>query len=198
MKNQNIMKNIRLIALLALAIAGCGGSKKDSTGQADSANMTRDSGSKVRIVPSFLEISKDDASFAVKAAAGGMEEVELGKLAQEKGSSQAVKDFGAMMVKDHSAANVELAQIAKDKKITLPQQLGDDALKLEAELRAKDGKEFDKAYAEAMVKDHKEDIDEFVRGIKVVKETDLLAFVKKTLPVLKMHLAAAQRIKSTY
>ncbi|TSJ36333.1 DUF4142 domain-containing protein [Mucilaginibacter corticis] len=190
------MRNTKYIAIMALALAGCSGSKKDSTARADSTNMTRDSGAKMHVVPNALEISKDDADFAVKAAAGGLVEVELGKLAQERGSSQGVKDFGAMMVKDHSAANVELAQLAKDRKITLPQQLGEDGLKLKAELSGKTGKDFDKAYADAMVKDHKEDIEEFERGTKIVKDTAMLGFVKKTLPILKMHLDAAQKMKS--
>ncbi|MDP4213901.1 MAG: DUF4142 domain-containing protein, partial [Bacteroidota bacterium] len=47
-------------------------------------------------------VQKDASDFAVAAANGGMMEVELGKLAQEKAVSQRVKDFGSMMVKDHS------------------------------------------------------------------------------------------------
>jgi putative membrane protein len=160
--------------------------------------MTKDSADKKHPASFGQEISGDDATFAVKAAAGGLAEVELGKLAQQKGSTQAVKDFGAMMVKDHSAANAELAELAKSKHIVLPEKLGDDATKLKAELSSKSGSDFDKAYADAMVKDHEQDTTEFVRGTKVAKYPEMAAFAKKTLPVLKMHLAAAQKIKSSY
>ena len=54
---------------------------------------------------------KDATDFVMKAASGGMMEVELGKVAQDKGKSQRVKDFGNMMVTDHSNANDELKSL---------------------------------------------------------------------------------------
>jgi putative membrane protein len=86
-----------------------------------------------------LTVSKENSEFAVNAANGGMAEVELGKLAQEKASSQAVKDFGAMMVKDHSKANEEMIGIAKSKNIMLPATLGKDEQKVKDDLVAKSG-----------------------------------------------------------
>ena len=41
-----------------------------------------------------------DSTFYKNAAEGGMSEVELGQLAQQKGTNPAVKEFGAMMIKD--------------------------------------------------------------------------------------------------
>src|ERR1700722_9542154 len=61
-----------------------------------------------------------DTSFYKNAAEGGIFEVDAGNLATTKGNSQAVKDFGAMMVKDHSAANDKLKSIATTKGIDLP------------------------------------------------------------------------------
>jgi putative membrane protein len=192
------MKKITYILLLTGLLASCSGSDKDSAEKADSTNQTKDSADKEHPASLGQQISGDDAAFAVKAAAGGLAEVALGKLAQQKGSSQAIKDFGGMMVKDHSAANSELAALAKSKHIVLPETLDDEANKLKADLNSKSGVAFDKAYARAMVKDHKEDTTEFVRAIKVIKYPEMTAFAKKTLPVLKMHLAAAQKIESSY
>ena len=62
-----------------------------------------------------------DSGFYKKAAEGGMSEVELGQLAQQKASTSAVKDFGAMMVKDHTAANDKLKALAASKQVTLPE-----------------------------------------------------------------------------
>jgi putative membrane protein len=64
--------------------------------------------------------SSADATFYKHASEGGMAEVELGNLAQQKSSSQSVKDFGAMMVADHTAANDKLKAIAASKNIKLP------------------------------------------------------------------------------
>jgi putative membrane protein len=192
------MKKLVFLLFVTGAIAGCGQAAKDSAEKADSTNQTKDSADKKHPASLGQEISGDDATFAVKAAAGGLTEVELGKLAVQKGGSQAVKDFGAMMVKDHSAANQELADLAKSKHIVLPEKLNDDGAKLRTELSEKSGRDFDKAYADAMVKDHAQDTTDFVRGIKVTKYPEMTAFAKKTLPILKMHLAAAEKIKKSY
>ena len=61
----------------------------------------------------------DASNFAVKAANGGMMEVELGKIAQDNASSPRVKAFGAMMVKDHSEANSNLKGIANSLNIAI-------------------------------------------------------------------------------
>jgi len=191
------MKRITTSLLCAAMLAACSNHPKDAAQQADSINMTKDSAQKTHPLTWGQEISGDDAKFAVEAAAGGLAEVELGKLAQQKGSTPEVKAFGAMMVKDHSAANAELSSIAKSKRIVLPHQLAGDGLELQKELSAKSGHDFDLAYAKAMVKDHEEDTTAFARGIKVVKYPEILAFAKKTLPVLKMHLAAAQKLDNS-
>ena len=67
--------------------------------------------------------SSVDKNFYKQAASGGMAEVETGKLAQDKGTSEAVKSFGARMVQDHGAANEKLMGIASQKDVTLPKTM---------------------------------------------------------------------------
>src|SRR5262245_42103812 len=62
-----------------------------------------------------------DHDFYQKAAEGGIAEVEAGKLAQLKGTSEEVRDFGAMMVEDHTKANNRLSKLADDKGVKLPE-----------------------------------------------------------------------------
>lgn len=190
------MNRMTFYLLLAAGVAGCSSPTKDSTAKADSINMTKDSGQKTLPLTHTQEISGDDARFAVKAAAGGMLEVELGKLAQQKSSNASVKAFGEMMVKDHSKANIELKGLAKSKHIVLPDTLSGEGMKTKAELSGKSGADFDKAYADLMVKDHQDDIDEFEKGAKVVKYPEMIAFADKTLPILKMHLDAAKKVQA--
>src|SRR5579872_5896641 len=64
-----------------------------------------------------------DSTFATKAAQGGMAEVELGRLATERGTNAKVKEFGQQMVDDHSKGNEELKSVAANKAITLPSML---------------------------------------------------------------------------
>jgi len=91
-----------------------------------------------------------DRQFVIKAAQGGAAEVKLGQLAQDKGSNQAVKDFGKQMVTDHSAANDELKSIASGKGITLPDTLNSKDQALYDRLSKMSGDQFDKAYINAM------------------------------------------------
>ena len=104
--------------------------------------------------------SKDmeETSFAEKTASGGMMEVSLGKIAQANAASEKVKKFGMMMVKDHSEANDELMAIAEKMKVTLPKEMMPMHVQMVADLKTKKGAEFDKAYMDMMVNDHKEDI----------------------------------------
>lgn len=175
--------------------AGCGQhARQDSMANADSTNSAHDSADKKYPAPWGHEVSGDDAKFAVSAANGGMAEVELGKLAQQKAQSAQVKDFGAMMVQDHSKANAALMDLAKSKNIALPDSISADEQKLKADLSAKSGADFDKAYVQAMLDDHKKDIKEFEQASKIVKYPEMTAFINQTLPVLKKHLAAIQQI----
>lgn len=192
---RNMIK-ILLLACLVYTLAGCGNTPKDSTAKADSINQTNDSADARHPGVPATEVSGDDAKFAVAAANGGMAEVELGKLAQDKGASVQVRDFGAMMVKDHSAINDEMKGLAESKHLVLPDSLNNEEKKLKADLMTKKGADFDKAYIDAMIEDHEQDIKDFERAAKVVKYPEMQAFIKKNLPVLKMHLAEIQKVKA--
>ena len=141
-----------------------------------------------------MPVDKDVADFAVKAASGGMEEVQLGQLAQQKASSQRVKDFGSMMVQDHSAANDELKRLASSKNITLPTSVSNDQQDDINDLSKKSGTDFDKAYMKMMVNDHEKDIKEFEKAGNNLKDADVKNFAMKTLPTLQKHLDSAKAI----
>ena len=149
--------------------------------------------------PAFAQTTKSmaanapaDQAFVRKAAEGGMAEVELGKLAQEKGSSADVKTFGQRMVDDHSKANDELKSIAQSKNITLPTNLNAKDKALRGRLEKLSGPAFDRAYMQAMVKDHRADVNEFRHESKAGADADVKAFAAKTLPTLEDHLKLAQ------
>ncbi|TLU98785.1 DUF4142 domain-containing protein [Dyadobacter luticola] len=137
---------------------------------------------------------EDDSEFAVEAADGGMIEVKLGELAQTNGTSDAVKKFGAQMVKDHSAAGEELKKLASQKNITLPTVLSDDKQKTYDDLAEKKGKDFDKAYVSLMVDDHKKDIREFEKAASDAKDPDVKSWASGKLPTLKHHLEMIEAI----
>ena len=73
--------------------------------------------------PDAMTTRVNDKKFVKDAAIGGLTEVELGKLAAQKGSSDAVKQFGQKLVDDHTKANDELKQIASSENIQVPDTL---------------------------------------------------------------------------
>jgi putative membrane protein len=135
-----------------------------------------------------------DSSFYKNAAEGGMSEVELGQLAQQKASNPSVKDFGAMMVKDHSAANDKLKALAASKQVSLPDSPSMMQKASKTKLNMMSGESFDKSYVKGMIDDHKQDIKEFQKEASEGKDPDARAFASATLPTLQMHLEKIQAI----
>lgn len=135
-----------------------------------------------------------DSAFAMKAAVGGMAEVKMGELAAEKASNQDVKSFGQQMAQDHARANDELKQLASSKGITLPTDLDAKHQATYDRLSKLSGPEFDRAYMQEMVKDHKEDVNEFRRESKSGSDAELKAWAAKTLPTLEGHLKQAETV----
>ncbi len=121
------------------------------------------------------------------AAKGGMEEVSMGNMAQQKGQSADVKNFGKRMVTDHTRANNELMALAAKKGVALPN---------EQPKAEKFGANFDKEYMADMVKDHQKDLAEFQDQAKNGSDPDLKAWAAKTSEMVRKHLALAQQTQS--
>jgi putative membrane protein len=141
-------------------------------------------------------LSDADREFIQKAAVGGAAEVELGTLATQRASRPAVKDFGAKMVKDHGAANAELATLAKSKGVDLQTALDAEHQAIRDRLMALQGPDFDRAYMQEMVKDHTQDVAEFEKASQTASDTDVRSWAAKTLPTLREHLALARDVNS--
>jgi putative membrane protein len=133
-----------------------------------------------------------DQAFAQKAAAGGAAEVELAQLAMEKASSDAVKQLASRIQSDHSKANQQLASIGSSKGWQLPSSPAAEHQATKSKLEKLSGADFDRAYVEAMVKDHRKDIREFEREASNGADDAVKQFASSTLPTLKQHLEMAE------
>jgi putative membrane protein len=136
----------------------------------------------------------DDQTFVKKAAQGGMAEVMLGKLAEQKAASADIKKFGTRMVTDHGKANKELIAICVKEKFDVPKEIGKEHKEIMDKLAKLSGAEFDREYMLHMVKDHEEDAAEFADASKSLKNEELRKFAAKTLPVIQEHLKLAKQI----
>ena len=131
-----------------------------------------------------VKLSQKDTSFIQKAAAGGQQEVENGKMAEKQGKSADVKRIGARMVVDHTKANKELTELANRKGVKFDTR-GVRAQNIGAA-------DFDRQYLKLLEMDHKNDIAEFQKEAKSGDDRDVKAWAAKTLPMLQQHLAMVE------
>ena len=136
-----------------------------------------------------------DQTFLLAAAQGGLTEVKLGELAFQNGQRAEVKEFGQLMVKDHSAINADLKTLATQKEVTLLAGLDAKHQEMVDKLSALNGPAFDKAYIAAMIEDHKMDAKDFQAESSATTDTDVKNFVEKSLPVVLMHLEHISAMK---
>jgi putative membrane protein len=138
-----------------------------------------------------------DKKFVESALQGGMAEVELGKLALGKSSNDDVKKFARRMIDDHTKLGNDMKPVAEQIGVKMPPALSKKDQALEAKLETLSGPQFDKAYIQAMVKDHKKDYAEFQQEaqsavIPAVKEAAM-----KGEPVIKSHLDEIEQISKS-
>ena len=115
-----------------------------------------------------------------KAAKGGMMEVAMGQIAEQKAQSDDVKSFGKRMVTDHGKANDELKSIASKKGVQLPS-------------KEHSGKwTSDKAYMDMMIKDHEKDLAEFKEEASSGSDPDVKKFADDTAKMVQEHLDLAK------
>ena len=136
-----------------------------------------------------------DSNFAKDAAEGGLAEVKMGELAQEKGITDAVKDFGKKMVEDHTQANDKLKEVASQQNIKLPTKLDKHDQRVYDKLSQLSGEQFDRAYARDMVRDHKNDVAAFQQEANSGQNNQIKSFASQTLPTLQEHLKLAQQMQ---
>lgn len=195
---KNTMKTTSFILLVGIALTQSCSNGPDKTQTNDS--ITSKEAQSTLNTPDTTQykgvpVDKESTDFAVAAANGGLMEVELGAYARDNASNQQVKDFGSMMVTDHSKANEELKRIALPKNIILPTMVEGKEKKHMDELMKKKGKDFDKAYVSMMIEDHKIDVSEFEKASKKLPDAALKNFATLTLPVLERHYSAVKAIK---
>jgi putative membrane protein len=173
------------------------GAEKDAKKVADSTNTARIDSAKTAdtLASNNLADMKQDANFAVAIADGGMLEIALGKLAEKNAMSSAVKKFGRQMVTDHTKAGDQLKKLAAGKNIDLPKEMSEKCQKVKTDLEEKKGKDFDKAYIDQMVKDHKDVVDEFKKESEKGNDAQMSAWAKATLPTIEHHLMMAEDIQ---
>ncbi len=147
------------------------------------------SGLKAGLIPAA------DKDFMLNAASGGIAEVEMARVALEKSTSPAVKEFAQHMINDHTKANDELRSIATAKGVTLSDTPNATHKALVDKISSTPSSDFDKTYIqESGINAHREMQTLFRNESTSGLDPEIKAFATKTLPTVEMHLKESERI----
>lgn len=142
--------------------------------------------------------SDDDKHFVEAALKGGMTEVDLGKLAADKGASADVKQFGQKMVTDHTRLGDRMKTVAGQIGVTPPSMDTISGMGEEAKLKVLSGKSFDDAYISAMLKDHEDDLEAFKKEVASGTSPEVKRAARQGEAVVQEHLAMIRRIAKAH
>lgn len=186
-------KTFLFISFSSLVIIACNNAGKDSVEQADSANReARKDTMTTAPVP-----DANTSAFLVDATNGGMAEVQLSRIAVERSTNAAVKNFANLMINDHTSANDQMMALAAKKNVALPSDVSDENRKKSDELMKKSAKDFDKEYVDMMVKDHEAAVNLFERASNNVSDAEVVSFINNILPKLRSHLESVKALKKS-
>ena len=142
-------KGLLAVACAVGLMAGCNSNSRTSntTATSNEAGTTGTAGAGV---------STSDKNFVNHMLSDGMAEVDLARLAKDRGASPEVKQFAQMMIDDHTKAGDQLKQIASTNSIPVDAKVDDKHKDLMDKLMNVRGAEFDKEYMSAMVDGHED------------------------------------------
>lgn len=185
-------KSFLLFALPFILLA-CNNAGKDSVEKADSANEAKLDSAAVNAPP--IHTDEATSSFLVNIANREMEEMQLSEIARQKAVDKKVKDFAALMTKDHVPVNDLIKSLAARRNVTLPTTVGDKEKKEIDDLNKKSGSNFDRAYMKSMIRNQNETIDLYENAANKVKDSAIKTFIDNSLPALRNRLDSAITIQ---
>jgi putative membrane protein len=138
------------------------------------------------------EFSAWDEEWLMMSIEGDLFEIQGGKLAQERATSQVVRDLGARLVRDHTQSLADATRIARELGIEVPTEPSPTQ---QWQLRAVaqfTGTQFDRWYSDLEVQDHLQDIQEAEDEVSKGCNDKVRQHAKEDLPVLQEHLRLAR------
>ncbi len=143
------------------------------------------------LAPSLTQAERD---FMVEAAANSLYEIDVASLATRKAADEKIKDLALTLVSQQQGANEELKLLAKERRVALPEQMSADKKALVDRLAQAEGPSFDRQFLALGIEDRQAAIRRFEEASRVVQDPKLRAWIDRTLPILRDHLARAQKI----
>jgi putative membrane protein len=142
------------------------------------------------------QLSAQDQQFVKQAAQGGLEEIQSGQAAEQRGASPAVKQLGQTLVADHTMMDNQLKQIAQQQGFTLPQSLDQEQRQELQQMNKLSGAQFDKQFTDEQIEDHQKMIQLLQKEAQSTQDSALREFAQAGIPVMQKHLRMAQQAQS--
>lgn len=190
------IKTIALIAALAMPFAAWGDDKTYDKTTDKTTEKTK---------PAAKEKLADmDLQVLAHVHHVNQMEIDLGKMAQKSGSTQAVKAYGQMLERDHKSADKDLTAFARKQGVTIPmdkpkdeadQKDAKDSKEAVAHLKTLKGNDFDTAFLQMMVQDHEKEIAKLDAAIGGIQNQDLATILKDIKPALQKHADQARDLQ---
>ncbi|MBV9860358.1 MAG: DUF4142 domain-containing protein [Alphaproteobacteria bacterium] len=182
---------LTLTSVALITLTACSGTSSQPTA---TAQYTPPPAPSAPPPPEPAPPSSPDQQFVDQAAAGGMAEVELGRMAREKAANRGVKAFGARMVADHTRVNNRLMAVAKRANMTPSPAPDPQQQSMRDQLASASGPDFDKQYIDGQVSMHQQTIQLFEGEVQGGQDPRLRRLARETLPTLRAHLRQAEAI----
>ena len=140
------------------------------------------------------KLSPKDKEFLRMAAVTDMTEAHLGQMAQSKAAKSGIKDFGQILVKDHTSAYQELAALDGKLGQAIPKGINIRRDRQVEQLTSLKGKKFDGQFLRVEVQDHQRAVAAFKREAQHGKDQDIKAYANQVLPTMEEHLREAEKL----
>lgn len=165
---------MKKMTLAAACIAGMIGFASCDSGSGDQQTAETTGTPTVAGVDSTLTENKQE--LLAFSARNNMLQIELGKIAAEKASTDSLKQYGQQLVDWYSTKQQELQELAQQYNVTLPQQMEEEQLEHIEEVRNTEASKLDAEYWESLAEAQQEAIDKYDDNLKDVDEADVSAF----------------------
>ena len=149
------------------------------------------------IAQAWTAAASSPTEFIQRAYQNNLTEIQLGELAQQKGESQQVKDFGKQLAEGHQALNTKLTQLAAQKNITLESKPDSRHQMVIDRLQQFSGTDFDKRFVNEQVMAHRRDVAFYDLAASKNTDPEVKSFAESSLPSLREHLQMAQAQATT-
>lgn len=135
-----------------------------------------------------------DSAFLADAMKGDNTEVSIGTLAAKRGSTAATRNYGQMLVTDHTAHRMKVAALGRTMGVPKTAMLSPDGMQMRSMLMGLHGSQFDAAFKQGMIDDHQKDIAKYQDEINSGQSPQVKQLAQDTMPTLNQHLAGAQAL----